>query len=116
MTSSLSSGSLLMGRVIVAVGRTRKPYSISGGGVHWFDQVGAPPAIDSRTRSHALLHGSLAFWNREAMRARIVEGRDSPWSGQIVVTPFLIEIGGEEYTPLDDLGGIVVEELTQEEW
>ena len=49
------------------------------------------------------------------MRARIVEGLDSPWSGEIVVPPFLIRIGSDEYTPLDDLHGIVVEELAQEE-
>ena len=49
------------------------------------------------------------------MRVRIVEGQDSPWSGEIVVTPYLIQIRGNEYTPLNDLHGIVLEELDEQE-
>jgi hypothetical protein len=50
-----------------------------------------------------------------SMRARIVEGEGSPWTGEIVVTPLLIVIEGQEYTPLDDLHGIVVETLDEVE-
>ena len=51
----------------------------------------------------------------DLMRARIAEGQGSPWRGEIIVTPFLIVIEGREYTPLDDLRGIVVETLDDTE-
>lgn len=49
------------------------------------------------------------------MRIRIVEGQDAPWSGEVLVTPFVIIIDSREYCPLDDLHGVVVEELDDEE-
>jgi len=49
------------------------------------------------------------------MRIRIVEGPGSPWEGIATIDDAGIVVDGRGYSPLDDLRGIIVVEMTRDE-
>jgi len=49
------------------------------------------------------------------MRIRIVESPGSPWEGIATIDDAGIVIQGRGYCPLDDLRGVVIVEMTDEE-